>query len=543
MLQKVATTGIDLNNVYDQTLRRIKEQQGDRSRLGMEVLMWISHAERPLQIDELCHALAVEMGATDLDLENLRPQDTVLRSCFGLAVVDKETSKVRLIHYTLQEYLSRPGVLPGAHRTLGQKCLTYLNYVQVKRLPADNTSNLKNMPFLEYSSLHWGVHAKTELSDYAKSLALELLNQYDSHISSRLLFERIEDPWSRPPSHRPFPGLHCAAYFGIDEILATLIAMEGCDINQGDYKKFTPLVRASQKGNQGAVMLLLARDDVNPDKPGYDGETPLWWASRNGHEGVARLLLARDDVNPGKPKNQGQTPLCTASRNGHEGVVGLLLTRNDVDPHKPDNHGQTPLWRASFHGHDGVVRLLIARSDVNPNQPSYKGETPLWRASCNGHQGVLRLLLARDDVNPDKPDNDGITPLQCALSEGHEGVVKLLHSRSGINPEQSDNNSLTPLPSASSDMHEEVARTPVARDDVTPDEPDNDDITSLQPASSNGHEGVVRPPVARGDVDPYEQDNSSQPPPKISSIRKYRRIIAEHVPRLWGKNKKGKERL
>ena len=76
--------------------------------------MWVSNAERPLRIDELRHALAVEIGATDFDLENVPPQDTVLGSCLGLAVVDKETSQVRLIHYTLQEYLSRPGVLPNA---------------------------------------------------------------------------------------------------------------------------------------------------------------------------------------------------------------------------------------------------------------------------------------------------------------------------------------------------------------------------------------------------------------------------------------------
>jgi len=39
MLQKVATAGVDLDNMYDQTLRRIKEQKGDRSRFGVEVLM------------------------------------------------------------------------------------------------------------------------------------------------------------------------------------------------------------------------------------------------------------------------------------------------------------------------------------------------------------------------------------------------------------------------------------------------------------------------------------------------------------------------
>jgi len=176
MLREVVTIGVDLDNVHDQTLRWIRKQEGDRSSLGMEVLMWVSHAERPLRIDELCHALAVEIEETDLDFENVRSQDTILGSCLGLAVVDKETSIVRLIHYTLQEYLSRSGVFPGARRILGQTCLTYLDYDQVKGLSADNVSNFEGMPFLEYSSLHWGSYAKMELSDHAKSLALELLN-------------------------------------------------------------------------------------------------------------------------------------------------------------------------------------------------------------------------------------------------------------------------------------------------------------------------------------------------------------------------------
>ena len=137
MLQQVATTGVDLESVYTQTLQRIREQKGDRSKLGMEVLMWISHAERPLTIGELCHALAVEVGTTDLNPENICPQDIVLRSCLGLVVIDSGTSTVRLIHYTLQEYLRLPDVLPTAHRTLARTCLAFLNYSHIKGLPAD----------------------------------------------------------------------------------------------------------------------------------------------------------------------------------------------------------------------------------------------------------------------------------------------------------------------------------------------------------------------------------------------------------------------
>jgi len=504
ILQRIALTGVDLDNVYDQTLRRIKEQKGDRSRLGMEVLMWVSHAVRPLRIDELCHALAAEMGATDHNPENIRSQDTVLRSCLGLAVVDKETSTVRLIHYTLQEYLSGPCILPDAHRTLGQTCLTYLSYDQVKRLLAINVSTPAGMPFLEYSSLHWGRHAKIELSDHAKFLALDLLTRYDNHISSTLLFDKIRGYRYSQPTQNLFTGLHCASYFGMDEMVAALIEAQDCDINQGDCRGVTPLILAAREGNQGAVSLLLAQDGIDPDKPDDGGGTPLWSASYNGHEGMVRLLLARDDVNPDKPDNSGRTPLWWASLHGHEGVVRLLLARDDVNPDKPTNGGGTPLWGASYNGNEGVVRLLLARDDVSPDKPDNDGKTPLWWASYYWHEGVVKLLLARDGVNPDKPDNYGETPLWVASGRGHEGVARILLSRGAINPDQPDNNSPTPLPCAPSHEHEEVVRPPTSQGNITPDEP-------------------VKP---------------DQAPPKTSRVRRYSQITAQHTPLLRRKKRK-----
>ena len=241
MLRKVATTGVGLDSVYAQTLQRIREQRGGRSQLGMEVLMWVSYAERPLRIDELCHALAVDLQSTDVDRDNIRPQDTVLGSCLGLAVVDAETSTVRLIHYTLQEYLTRHGIFPHAHKTLSLTCLVYLNYEQVKGLPANGASNLGDMPFLTYSSLYWGSHAKMELTDGAKSLALELLNRAGNHISTTILVKQIGSFHSCSLPHHLWPSLHCASYFGIVEVVAGLIEREGCDINQSDCMGFNVL--------------------------------------------------------------------------------------------------------------------------------------------------------------------------------------------------------------------------------------------------------------------------------------------------------------
>ena len=402
MLQKMATTGVGLENVYDQTLRRIREQRSDRSRLGMEVLMWVSHSKRPLRIDEFYHALAIEMGTSNLDHENIPPQDTVLGSCLGLVTVDKETSTFRLVHYTLQEYLSLPGILPNAHKTLAQSCLTYLNYEQVKRLPANQISAVGNLPFLEYSSLYWGNHAKMELSDHATALALELLNRYGDHISATLLCDQIQISHPDPLSHLDlfsyhlFPGLHCASYLGIDELVVPLIRMEGCDINQADCMGFTPLMWASLQGNEKAVNLLLNWGNASPNIPGNRGRTPLHLASGEGHEGVVKLLLSRYYYDtPDLQDSYGQTPLCNASRNGHAKVVKLLLAKNGISPDQPNNDGRTPLWWASSNGHEGVVRLLLARDGVNPNLTDSHGQTPLAAASMRGHMDIVALLQPR----------------------------------------------------------------------------------------------------------------------------------------------------
>jgi len=334
MLQKVTTTGVDLDSLYDQTLQQIKEQKGDLPRLGMEVLMWVSHAERPLRIDELCHALAVDVEATDLDSEKIRSQDTVLGSCLGLAMVDKKTSIVRLIHDTLQQYLSRPGILSGTHKVLGEACLAYLNFDQIKRLPASDVGNLGHMPFLEYSSSCWGAHAKIELSDRAKTLALELLNQSESHIYFALSFKRICPLVSWGPRRR-FTSLHYASYLGIDSVVAELIKKEGCGINEQDWMGYTPLMRAVIQGNHGAVRLLLACDGVDPDKQKeLSGQTSLWHASRYGDEEMVRLLT-QAGANPNKPDRDGQTPLMIASCSGNMRKVALLrpqaITVSDLE--------------------------------------------------------------------------------------------------------------------------------------------------------------------------------------------------------------------
>ena len=118
------TDGLGLESAYGETLDRIKKQGEGRARLGMAALMWISCSERPLKAVELSHALAVEIGSPNLDTDDVPSIGTVLSCCQGLIAVDKEVSTVRLIHFTLQEYLrAHPEIFGTTHSTMAETCL------------------------------------------------------------------------------------------------------------------------------------------------------------------------------------------------------------------------------------------------------------------------------------------------------------------------------------------------------------------------------------------------------------------------------------
>jgi len=354
--------GLGLGGAYEATLERISAQEGEKTKLAMTTLMWICHSERPLRVDELCHVLAVEIGSTYFNNDNVPATETLLSCCQGLVVLDKEASIFRLIHHTLGEYLCAHGSLfPRAQSLMAETCLTYLNSDQSKAFPAKPQPDLSSMPFLKYCSRYWGTHAKWELSDHARSLAMGLLDQYGNHVAANSLFEQILDPYGSHKVNAPslFTGLHCASFFGIVDIMSGLLGTGDCDANRGDSGGIVPLAWAARGGQEQAVELLLGLEAVDPDKLDNDGNTPLWWAAANGHRSVVKRLLDRGDVNPDKPNNEGLTPLFGAAAEGHQSVVKLLLDRKDVNPDKVDKHGNTPLLFSALFGHESVVKQLL----------------------------------------------------------------------------------------------------------------------------------------------------------------------------------------
>jgi len=455
---RVMQNSSGLSGAYEAALGRIKAQGGSKARLGMAVLMWITHSRRPLRVDEIRHAIATQIGSNGLDSDDIPAISVLLGCCQGLAIIHEGTSTIRLIHYTLQEHLqTRPNLFDRAHSTMAETCLAYLDFQHIRDLPAGPSFDPRSAPFLEYSSLYWGTHMRAEVSDQAKISATKLLNRFDSHVSAKILWDSVRREFAigPTPNRKPFPPLHCASYFGIAEVADILIKQNRWDANETDEAGLTPLMWAARCGHEEVVKLFLQEKHIRPNEQDTNnGRTPLSWAAGNGHEGVVRSLLGpqsgnpgsigrrwggaprvgglfgRKNINPNIPSNSNRTPLMWATENGHEAVVKLLLERRDLNPNIPETeYGLTPLSRAAESGHEGIARLLLGRNSLNPNIPNNSGQTPLMLAVKNNHETIVELLLRRRDINPNIPDRAGQTLLAVAAQNKHDGIVRLLQSR------------------------------------------------------------------------------------------------------------------
>jgi hypothetical protein len=156
-----------LEGAYNSAIKRIESQRRGRSILARRVLSWIRYAQIPLTTGELCHALAVEPGESELDPGNIPDIEDMISVCAGLVTVDDESNIIRLIHYTTQEYFKRIRECwnPQAQQEIASACLTYLSFYPFMSGSCPNDrefeSRLEKNVFLDYASRYWGQHIRT----------------------------------------------------------------------------------------------------------------------------------------------------------------------------------------------------------------------------------------------------------------------------------------------------------------------------------------------------------------------------------------------
>ncbi|RPA98307.1 ankyrin [Choiromyces venosus 120613-1] len=483
---KQMTNGRDVGDVYTATLDRIKAQKKDRARLGLEAIMWISHSERGLRPEELCQALGVQPGLEDLNHENQPTIRTILSCGLGLITLDSSSATVRLVHFTLQEYIvANPTLFHSPHSLVAEVCLTYLNYQSIRDLSPTLSSPPPTTPFLEYASRYWGAHARRETNQSVKELAIRLLEQFETHVASALLL------WNNPvyywymiPEHKRymplgFTGPHGAAVFGVQEIMIALLGTKDWDLNATDIFGNTVLSWAATTGDGGIVKMILERRDVNPDKANFDGRTPFSFAAEHGHEGIEFVPLDTHGI------PRGFTGLHGAAFLGVQEIMIASLGIKDWDLNATDAHSNTALSWAVIAGHEGIVEMLLERNDVNPDMADSDGRTA-------PHFRIVELLLERNDVNPDTADDDGRTPFSFATEHGCEGVLELLLERNDVDPDRADNEGRTPFSWAAEWGYGGIVKMLLEGNDVDPDRADNKGRTPFSLAVKRGHVHVVK---------------------------------------------------
>ncbi|KAK6350646.1 hypothetical protein TWF718_003833 [Orbilia javanica] len=441
---------------------------------AIRILQFLTYSKRPLGIEEIVDALAVDTnGQTYFDPENRMPCPMdILYYCPSLVVVvdstwpypwssyaQKPCLELQLAHLSVKEYLTsdRLGAIGlnigrelsefEANASMAKVCLRYM-----LNLDAHLHLRLKvffdRFPFTEYCATYWADFVSIAEADETIQELVTRFFSSDRGLCSRCYGIR-------------FGALHCG--------------------------QISPLYYASRVGLKRTVEKLLRQGvDVNPALRGA-----LSIATLNGHREIVELLLKNGaKVNGG---SYYDTPLDTAILRGHIHIVELLLRHGakmdsielakddlldnydilklilsldpDVDKqfglaaavayHRPQTvelfleHGakadHKSLNRAVRRGRCDIILLLLDHgADIDESDI-------LTRAVWAGRAHIVRLLLERKtkgdyskcllisaEMGYDRmvtllldhgADMDGSGVLLRAVQAGQESVIELLLGR------------------------------------------------------------------------------------------------------------------
>ena len=238
------------------------------------------------------------------------------------------------------------------------------------------------------------------------------------------------------PSPEWASNLCIAAENGMDEVVTTLLACPGIDVNAeiSIQEQWTPLMGAASGGHTSTLSILI-QAGAEVGACNAEGRNALFEAASAGYAGsVATLLQAGAHPDAEIPDTK-ITPLLLAAGYGHTSAVRLLLEAGARPDPKTDINS-SPLWEAAANGYTDIVELLLA-AGVNPNVPGVQNATPLFAASQGGHIDVVNILVEAAADAPEILDAEtetGSTPLLIAMARGRVGVAAVLMATGKVDP-------------------------------------------------------------------------------------------------------------
>jgi ankyrin repeat protein len=370
-------TGLMQN--LDLTIDRIKQQSTQshtRANRAMQTLVWLSTAKRSMTIDELRHALAIDAEASTLDHRNLTDAVFLIESCQGLVTVDKETSIIRLVHLSINEYLQkrRDELFPDGHEKLAIACLNYLllDHFQVEppSLKSQLETLLSKYALLGYAAQFWGQHASQCFSLAVRDLTKRFLAT-DAPLRFWNQLIEMEEEWKWHPyryqdtdvSKYIITGtsaLHVAARFGMEKLAQEFLDCPESHAHPLDSFQRTPLMIAAAQGQVAILQMLLDCDSIGLNLTDSDGRTAMGAAMKYEQVQSVETLIScpKLDISLGNPLRYYSDSVFQAAR------ILLSEPRFNVNLIDPD-----PVWYSILISFNfDLVVYLLSRQDLEPAQ-------------------------------------------------------------------------------------------------------------------------------------------------------------------------------
>jgi ankyrin repeat protein len=526
MLRKsLATLPRTLDQTYDRILTAISEEY---SEYAIRILRWLTFSARPLCIEEIAEAVAIDVArdpAFDRD-EVLEDPLEALDICSSLVTITTNEADGRsehaqqiiaLAHYSVQEYLVSDRIKQGlakqysmqeaeCHNAIARGSLKYL--IQLQQPLSRET--LKAFALARYTAEFWSSHLQ-KTGDEMKQVTQLTMSLMAKEEPAYLNWIRLHDPdrpWEglnleRPADTIPMP-LYYAAMLGLSTVTRLLLD-KGAEVNAqgGDYGN--ALQAASYRGHEQVVKTLLDKGAEVNAQGGLYGNA-LQVASFGGHKQVVKALLDKGAEVNAQGGSYGNA-LQAASAEGHEQVVKTLLDKG-AEVNAQGGHYGNALQAASARGHEQVVKTLLDKGAEVNAQGGYFGNA-LQAASPRGHEQVVKTLL---DKGAEVNAQGGLysNALQAASSGGHEQVVKMLLNK-GAEVNAQGGSYGNALQAASAEGHEQVVKTLLDKG-AKVNAQGGSYGNALQAASYGGHEQVVKTLLDAGAHQPKETSLLQHPP-------------------------------
>ena len=486
-----------LNDAFEETLNRIQRQADGRKKLGMNTLMWIYHAKRPLLISELSDALAIRPGVTSLNPLYRPSQKLIVDSCLGLVKVDEKSSTIRLIHYSVQEFLqhSEEKIFPMGDVLIAELTITYslLDEFAAGSCPDEGAIEalISQNPFAAYAACFWGHHVRDAKCGTTEELALHFLRAVPQRICSYQISRYVagyRELYWEPEEADSCNALMLTASFGLESLASRILEDTEDLVDAATKTGTTPLIKAAASGNVSLMKVLMNRGadplkenwygsafhcaaeagqvaalqellqhGIEVDIRDHIGRTALHCATDNGHIAAMRTLLARGaNINAKFTQGeQGYTALRYAVVMEQPPDVVKALLVSGAKTEIRDQHGVTPLHDAAALSLEDIM-LLLLDFGANIHARTVHGNTALHVAAVRNHVDIVHILLDHG-AEKDARTLDGVTSLFMAAERGGEETVRALLD-SGADVEAEDDEGTTALHVAMRENHRNIVQ-------------------------------------------------------------------------------------